>query len=84
MEQIAEAPNVKAKHKASLPPFLRPGDVARVLGLSTPWVTILADRGEFRYHRAGGRGWRRIERASVEEYAAKNGIELNWSLLQKN
>lgn len=61
--------------------FLTSGEVAQMLGCSSYWVNILINKGQLATHRIGGSGWHRIPVKSLEEYAEKHNVDLDWGLL---
>lgn len=62
--------------------FLTSGEVGKLLGCSSYWVDCLIAKGELDTHRIGNRGWHRVSVRSLEEYAQRHKITLDWSLLQ--
>lgn len=61
--------------------YLTTGDVAILLGCSKYHVKSLAEKKILAAHKMHQRGWTRIRRASVVQYAAGKGIELDFSRL---
>lgn len=61
--------------------FLTSGEVARLLGCSSYWVNILINKGQLDTHRISESGWHRVSVSSVENYAAKRSLAIDWSLL---
>lgn len=61
--------------------YLTVGQVAKLLDCSPYYVNALADAKELDAHRLQPRGWNRIKKDSVVRYAAKIGLELDWSRL---
>jgi excisionase family DNA binding protein len=64
--------------------YLSVGQVAKLLDCSPYHVNALAAAGKIVSHRLQERGWNRIKRDSVIEYANKLGIELHWERLENN
>jgi len=58
--------------------FLRASEVAALIGCSTQWVGALVMEGELESHRLRPLGWHRIPAASLEEYAKRNDIRIDW------
>lgn len=65
-------------HKA----FLSSGEVARLLGCSTTWVNNLIYSKELSSYRIGSKGWHRITAVSLEMFAERNKVTLDWELIQ--
>lgn len=63
--------------------FYTTGEVGRILGVSSYWVTQLIDKGELDTHRMGDSGWHRVGVKSLERYALRHEIDLEWNLLQE-
>lgn len=63
-------------------PFLTVGEVARLFGCSSQWISKLVKAKRLETHRLQQRGWHRISTRSVIQYAAENNMKLNWELLQ--
>ena len=59
--------------------FLTVGQVAKLLSCSNYHVNMLVDRGEVKGHRLQRRGWNRIDKKSLVEYAAKLDLHLDWN-----
>lgn len=64
--------------------FLTTGQVARLIGVSSYWITILVKKGELDTHRIGGKGWHRVSVRSLIRYAERNDVKLDWSLLENS
>lgn len=62
--------------------FLTSGEVGQLLGCSSFWINQLIKAGELDTHRIGERGWHRISRRSLDEYAKRHEIALDWANLQ--
>ena len=63
--------------------YLTVTQVARVTGLGVDTVRRLSDKGKLPSIRLTADGWRRIEKQTVIEYAAAEGLRLDWQALQK-
>lgn len=63
--------------------FLTTGEVARVLGCSSFWITRLIATGVLESHRLGDKSWHRVPVSTVERYARDRNLSLDWSLLQQ-
>lgn len=64
--------------------FYTSGEVGRLLGCSTYWINILIAKGELDTHRMGDSGWHRISSKSLDAYAERHGIILDWSLVDSH
>lgn len=62
--------------------YLTSGEVSVLLGCSTFWVNLLIKKGELDTHRMGDKGWHRVSVKSLEAYAQRHEIDLDWSLLE--
>lgn len=62
--------------------FLTSGEVGQLLGCSTYWVNLLIGKGELDTHRMGDKGWHRVSVKSLEAYAVRHNIALDWTLLE--
>lgn len=62
--------------------FLTSGETATLLGCSTFWVNLLIKKGELDTHRMGDKGWHRVSVKSLEAYADRHDISLDWTLLE--
>lgn len=62
--------------------FYTTGEVGLLLGCSSYWVTQLIEKGELDTHRIGDSGWHRIGVKSLERYAVRHDIDLEWWLLE--
>lgn len=62
--------------------YLTSGEVARLLGVSSYWINILIGKDELDTHRMGDKGWHRVSVKSLEAYAQRHSIELDWGLLE--
>lgn len=62
--------------------FLTSSEVGKLLGCSSFWVNILITKGELDTHRIGDKGWHRVSVSSIEQYAERHRITLNWALLK--
>lgn len=71
-----------ARQNGSGKAFLTSGEVGRLLGCTSYWVNCLIGKGELDTHRIRDRGWHRVSRRSLSEYAQRHSIELDWSLIQ--
>lgn len=61
---------------------LSTGDVAAVLQVSRDTVRRLCEAGQLDYARVSGqRGWMRVYRDSIDEYAKRNNIRLKWDAI---
>lgn len=63
--------------------FLTSGEVSKLLGCSSFWVNVLIAKGELDTHRIGVTGWHRVSVESLEKYAERHKITLNWALLEQ-
>lgn len=63
--------------------FLTSGEISRLLGCSSFWVNVLIAKGELDTHRIGEKGWHRISIKSLEGYAERHKITLDWALLEQ-
>jgi excisionase family DNA binding protein len=63
---------------------LSTGEAAAVLQVSRDTVRRLCDRGELQFDRLEGSKTRfRVHSDSLEQYAERNGIRLNWNAVEQ-
>lgn len=63
--------------------YLTPPEIARLFGVSPDTVRRLIDRGELPSIQLSDPGWHRVTKEDVVNYAAKKGIKLDWTLIEK-
>lgn len=63
--------------------FLTSGEASKLLGCSSFWINILIAKGELDTHRIGDKGWHRVSVSSIEQYAERHKITLDWALLKQ-
>ena len=62
--------------------FLTVGQVARLLGCSSNWVSSLVRNGQLEAYRLSPKGWYRIRVDDLLRYATRNNIDLDFSLIE--
>lgn len=59
--------------------FLTSGETAKILGCSSFWINVLIAKGELDTHRIGSTGWHRVSVSSLEKYAERHNLTIDWS-----
>ncbi len=62
---------------------LTTGEVATLLGVSEQTIRRMVDDGTLASVRLTDESWRRVQKSSVTELAARRNIVIDWSLIDK-
>lgn len=64
--------------------YLTVGQAATLLNCSLYHITVLAEKEHLVAHRLHQRGWTRIQKVSLEQYATRLGIDIDYNKLPEH